>query len=82
MILFILSRILFVASMVFIIGYVWGNFSRSRALTRLTKVATILAIVFFIGTNIFFARMRFGNGPRHNAAYGWHCEQKDSTNTR
>jgi hypothetical protein len=79
MILFILSRVLFVASMVFIIGYVWGNFSRSRALTRITKVATIGAILFFIGTNIFFARMRFRNGLRHNAAYGWHCEGADST---
>ena len=82
MILFILSRVLFIASMVFIIGYVFGNFSRSRVLTRITKVATILALVFFIGTNIFFARMGSRNGMRQHAAYGWHCGKGDSTITR
>jgi hypothetical protein len=78
MILFILSRVLFIASMVLIIGYVFGNFSRSRTLTRLTKVASILALVLFIGMNVFFARFAFRNGVRQNAAYGWHCGQGDS----
>lgn len=82
MILFILSRVLFIASMVFIIGYVFGNFSRSRALTRITKVATVLAIVFFIGSNIFFARFAFRNGNRQHASYGWHCEKSDSALNR
>jgi hypothetical protein len=82
MILFILSRVLFIASMVFIIGYVFGNFSRNRTLTRITKVATILAVVFFMGSNLFFARAGFRNGMRNNAAYGWHCEKGDSTITR
>ena len=79
MIIFILSRVLFVASMVFIIGYVFGNFSRNRTLTRITKVATIMAIIFFIGTNVFFARMRFSNARLNQAAYGWHCGLGDST---
>jgi len=35
----ILTRILFAACMVFIIGYVVGNFSRNPALTRVTKFA-------------------------------------------
>jgi hypothetical protein len=82
MILFILSRVLFIASMVFILGYVFGNFSRSRTLTRITKVATITAIVFFIGSNIFFARFAFRNGGRQHAAYGWHCEKGDSAVNR
>lgn len=78
MIFFILSRVLFVASMIFIIGYVFGNFSRHRSLTRITKVATIVAIIYFIGTNIFFARMGWGHRVRHNADYGWQCEASDS----
>jgi hypothetical protein len=76
MILVIVSRILFVASFVLIIGYVFGNFSRNRTLTRLTKVGSILALVMYIGMNIFFARFAFRNGARQHAAYGWHCEEK------
>lgn len=78
MILFILSRVLFIASFVLIIGYVFGNFSRNRTLTRLTKVASILALVLYIGMNIFFARFAFRNGARQHASFGWHCEA-DST---
>ncbi|MBS0032022.1 hypothetical protein ACTJJ0_33190 [Chitinophaga sp. 22321] len=61
----ILLRILFVACMVFVIGYVFGGFSRKPALRSITKVAVILAIVLFIFTNIMFARMAFRNvnGP-------------------
>jgi hypothetical protein len=82
MILFILSRVLFIASMVFILGYVFGNFSRSRTLTRITKVASILVILFFIGSNIFFARFAFRNGGRQHASYGWHCDKADSAVNR
>ena len=57
----ILIRILFAACMVFIIGYVFGNFSKNPALSTIAKVASILAIVLFISANIFF--FRFG---------GWH----------
>jgi len=80
--LIILIRVLFVACMVFIIGYVFGNFSRSAALTTITRVASILAIVLFISANIFFFRF----GGWHHANFngknncGWH--QKDSTITR
>jgi hypothetical protein len=74
MVYFIISRLLFIASMVFIIGYVFGNFSRNKTLTRITKVATVLAIIFFIGTNIFFARMGYGYRVRHSAEIGWRCD--------
>ena len=57
----ILIRILFVACMVFIIGYVFGNFSNKAILSNITKVASILVIVLFIAANIFL--FRFG---------GWH----------
>jgi hypothetical protein len=60
----ILTRILFAASMVFIIGYVFGNFSRSPVLTTITKFAAILAILLFISANIF--RFRFGGWHRDN----------------
>lgn len=82
MILFIVSRILLIASMVFIIGYVFGNFSKSRVLTRMTKVASMLLVLFFIGMNIFLGRFATRNGMRQHAAYGWHCQDGDSTTRR
>ena len=57
----ILLRIVFAACMVFIIGYVFGGFSRSATLTTITKVAAILAIVVFIATNAFLVRGFFRN---------------------
>jgi len=44
---FIFFRILFIACMVFIIGYVFGPFARNRTLTVISRVAAILAIVLF-----------------------------------
>jgi len=52
----IIVRLLFAASMVFILGYVFGGFSKNRSLTRLTRVAAILIIVLFVAANIFFMR--------------------------
>jgi hypothetical protein len=75
----ILIRILFAACMVFVIGYVFGNFSKKPALATITKVASILAIVLFISANIFLFRF----GGWHNGNYNGknHCEyyQEDST---
>jgi hypothetical protein len=79
MILFIVSRVLLVASLVFIIGYVFGNFSRSRTLTRITKVASILLVVLFIGMNIAFGRFAARHGMRHHAPYGCEHQKSDST---
>lgn len=61
----ILLRIVFVACMVFIIGYVFGGFSKKPALRRITRVATILVILLFMITNVLFMRMAFlrNNGP-------------------
>jgi tetrahydromethanopterin S-methyltransferase subunit D len=78
----ILIRILFAACMVFIIGYVFGNFSRSKTLTTITKIASVLAIVLFIAANIFLFRIggwRYGN---HNPKNNCYVSQKDSTVTR
>jgi len=78
----ILTRILFAACMVFIIGYVFGNFSRNPALTSVTKFAAILAILLFISANIFLFRF----GGWHHGNYGgrnvcaWH--QQDSVQSK
>jgi len=76
----ILSRVLFATCMVFIIGYVFGSFSKKPVLTSITKVATILAIVLFIATSVFSFR---GGGWRGVADGKYHCSfyQKDSTAT-
>jgi hypothetical protein len=68
--------------MVFIIGYVFGNFSKNATLTTITKVASILAIVLFISANIFFFRFggwRSGNYNGKNNC-GWY--QRDTTISR
>jgi len=77
--LVILIRVLFVACMVFIIGYVFGNFSKSTALTTITRVASILAIVLFISANIFVFRWgNWCNGDFNGRNQcGWY--QRDTT---
>ncbi|OQP52628.1 hypothetical protein A4H97_25225 [Niastella yeongjuensis] len=56
--LFILLRVLFIASMVFIIGAIFGNFSQRRTLSVFSKIAAILVIVLFFATTGL--SMRFG----------------------
>jgi hypothetical protein len=72
--LLILTRILFIACMVFVIGYVFGNFSRKRSLTRITKVAAILAIVLFTATSV--AAFRSGTW-RHGERWQYGCHYHD-----
>lgn len=57
----IIVRILFVACMVFVIGYIFGGFSKKPVLTTLSRVATILVIVLFIAANAFLMRFAFGH---------------------
>jgi hypothetical protein len=67
--------------MVFIIGYVFGNFSRSAALTTITKVASILAIVLFVSANIFLFRFHgWERGMANGANHCWY--HRDTTATR
>ena len=81
-VIIILIRVLFATCMVFIIGYVFGNFSKSAALRTITKIASILAIVLFISANIFL--FRFGGWTHGNFNgknnCGWY--KHDSTITR
>ena len=68
LVFFIVSRILFAACMMFIIGYIFGGFSKRPVLTRFAKVASILVIVLFVSTGAFF----FRGGWRHNGYNGNH----------
>ena len=65
----IIIRILFVTCMVFIIGYVFGGFSKKPALTVITKVAAILIIVLFIATNIMVVRNNFNRFKGNNCPW-------------
>lgn len=78
----ILIRILFIACMVFVIGYVFGNFSRRKTLATISKVATILAIVLFIATNAVLLRFGGGHGGWCGPHNNWHTVQKDTTVSR
>ena len=64
----IIIRILFVVCMVFVIGYIFGGFSRRPILAGISKAAAILLIVLFIGINVLL--MRFAIGQRFG--YGCH----------
>lgn len=77
--LFIIIRILFIACIILVIGYVFGNFSKSKALTTLTKVASILLIVLFAGAAAFSFRSARHNGYGTYEKYN-HCitHTKDS----
>ena len=66
---FIFLRVLFIACMVFVIGYVFGPFAKNRALTVITRVAAILAIVLFFATNALFFRFSSWRAGHHP---GWH----------
>ena len=75
----ILIRVLFAACMVFVIGYVFGNFSKNTTLTTITKFASILAIVLFISSNVFFIRFSGWRHGNFNHEYGCYDHQHDST---
>ncbi len=54
--LLIFARILFAACMVFIIGYIYGPFSKRRDLTIAARIAAIAIIFAFLMMNIFVFR--------------------------
>jgi hypothetical protein len=60
----------------------FGNFSKSKSLSTLSKIAAILAIVLFIAANGI--RIRFGGWYRGDHARYENCHpiQKDSTLSR
>jgi len=72
--LFILLRVLFVASMVFIIGAIFGNFSQRRNLAIFSKIAAIVVIVlFFVTTGL---GMRFGGWRGYRNYRGHHYYER------
>jgi len=60
--------------MVFIIGYVFGGFSKKASLRVITKIAAILIIVLFIAVNGLFMRSYFGNGRFHGRNHWNSCD--------
>jgi len=77
--LFILFRVLFIASMVFIIGAIFGNFSQRRTLSIFSKIAAILVIVLFFATTGL--SMRFGWNRYRSHYYNERCERIHSDST-
>lgn len=75
--IFILIRVLFIAAMVFIIGYVFGNFSARSVLKTITKVAAILVIVLFLASNAFFRFVAWNQNNTSSSYCAWH--HADST---
>jgi hypothetical protein len=82
----ILIHVLFIACMVFIIGYVFGPFSGKRSLTVITRIAAILVIVLFIAGHFFFMGTRDGSRGcfwhRDHSGYYMDSHQRDSTGHR
>ncbi len=80
--LLIITRILFIACMVFIIGYIFGGFSKRPALKLITRISAILLIVLFISTNFI---IRFSSGHRFRCPWEQRQERYghyyDSTHT-
>ncbi len=73
--LLIFARILFVACMVFIIGYIYGPFSQRRGLTIAARVAAIAIIFAFIMMNVFaFRAASHGGGPWQQGHWS-HCDE-------
>ena len=77
----ILLRVLFAACMVFVIGYVFGSFSKNPTLTSITRVAAVLAVVLFISSNILSFRT---GGWRRGADGKYQCGYvvKDSSTVK
>lgn len=81
-VLIILLRILFAASMVFIVGYVFGGFSKRPALVTITKIAVVLSIVLFIATNALSMRAGAWRGRHQHFQQDCGWNQQDSLNSR
>lgn len=82
LVLLIIARVLFIASIIFIIGYIFGGFSKKPVLKTLSRIAAILVIVAFIFMNI-----SIGRGGRYHR--GWcpmdhagHSEWNNHINNR
>lgn len=80
--IFILSRLLFIGVIIMIMGYVFGRFSQSKTLTTLTKVAAVLLIVLFAGSNMFFFANRARVRANWNGQHPYNTCQADSAYKR
>lgn len=76
---FIIVRLLFIASMIFVIGYIFGGFSKRPVLATLAKIGAILVIVLFIAGNLFFWRFGYSH---YRSWHNWHRCDTVLTNKR
>ena len=81
--LFIVSRVLFIASMVFIVGAVFGNFLQRRNLAVFSKIAAILVIVLFFATTGLAMRFSGWRGYREHRGHYYYeqCEHGHADST-
>lgn len=83
--IFIISRIVILACLVLILGYVFGNFSTKPLLATLTKAASILILAGFIAGSVLILGFR---NARHSRDFnkdkwcGYQYLQTDSTRTK
>lgn len=83
--IFIISRIVIIACLVLILGYVFGNFSTKPLLATLTKAASILILAGFIVGSVFILRFRNANHTcdfNKDSWCGYQHLQTDSTRTK
>lgn len=80
--IFILTRLLFIGVIIMIMGYVFGRFSQNKTLTTLTKIAAVLLIVLFAGSNMFFFGSRARARANWNGNHPCNSWQTDSVHKR
>ena len=78
----ILVRVLFTTCMVFVIGYVFGGFSRRKNLALISKIATVLSIVLFIAANGILIRYGGRFHGFHNRSNHCYNQLQDSTTVK
>jgi EamA domain-containing membrane protein RarD len=78
----IITRVLFITCLVFILGYVFGNFSAYPVLKNISRIAAVLLVVLFIAGNIFMFRFARQNHQAINGKYQCGWWQRDTANAK
>lgn len=76
--IFFITRLLLITSLVFVIGYVFGNFSKNKTLARITKASSIFLAIAFVASSFFFFRFggwRHGNFNKQERLNCWNQPQ-------
>lgn len=78
----IIIRVLFFTCIVFILGYIFGNFSAYPALKTITRITSVLLVVLFIAGIIFMFRFARQNHQAINGKYQCGWWQRDTANAK